>query len=75
MGRVRKLGKERIFDLQAALGAGEGKRGPVYEVGLDSCFSKNPKSVELLYKAPPAWECSRADQEMREQSKLRQRQA
>lgn len=43
--------------------------------GLIPAFSKNPKSVELLYKAPPAWKCSGADQEMREQSKLRQRQA
>lgn len=43
--------------------------------GLIPAFSKNPKSVELLYKAPPARKCSRADQEMREQSKLRQRQA
>lgn len=72
MRGVRKLGKKRTFDPQAALSAGEGMRGPLCEVGLNSCFSKT-QSIELPYIAPPprapARERSLTDQEMREQSK------
>lgn len=69
---VRKLGKKRTFDPQAALSAGEGKRGPLCEVGLDSCFSETqsllncPSSQSPRQGMLPGWSGNERTKQVRQ---------